>query len=312
MKRILIILLIICSSVGATKSQEKKVKKLVNRIIKNTRKGRSEVMLLTTLYKKSNSKYTLKYTEKYLNDSIVKVRAKAYSLITIAGTNTKKRDIRSKALNHLLKSLGDRDSGNLYELTGFVRQFKKSDFNSKALDVLYDFCRKGTYHYDRLIMIVGFAGNESIMPFLQQKLKSEVNLTAKDKWALNLALARLGDEEAIASVTNVIKSAPVNSDIVYDLVPDILYTRQQRCIEPVIDMLFDDEKRCLSSNPDNPQPIKCGYRIMEYMAPVVTSYPLRVDEDYEILTDDYPGALIHLRKWMLKNRSKLKLNSEIY
>lgn len=311
MKKIIIVALLFVNAFVAN-SQDRKIRELVDKIIATAGKEGTELIRISDLYKKKNPEYAFKYSDKHIKDSSESIRLKAAYIIFTASINSKKKSYRTRAVKYLLEACKFNTSVNMDVLTGYLKYYKLSDFDDEAKDSLDRICRKITFHYDKLVMIAGLAEVKSLIPFFENQIENNTSLSSKYKWGIYLALARMGHEPSIDFVYNAISQAPVNSDIIYDLVPDILYSRRLKCINPVIDMLFDEEERCMSSNPDNPQPIMCGYRIMEYLAPVIKKYPLKYDEDYELLADDYEKALKHVRKWMTKNRSKLDFNFEVY
>ena len=47
----------------------------------------------------------------------------------------------------------------------------------------------------------------------------------------------------------------------------------------------------------------CGYRIMEYLAPVIKDFPLKTDASGDVITKDYEHALMQVREW-LKNKGE--------
>ena len=54
----------------------------------------------------------------------------------------------------------------------------------------------------------------------------------------------------------------------------------------------------LSANADSEENILCGYRVLEYIAPVMIDFPLPVDEFGELEIDDYEAGLEEVRQWM--------------
>jgi hypothetical protein len=75
--------------------------------------------------------------------------------------------------------------------------------------------------------------------------------------------------------------------------------------EYLVTVLNSDEKLCSSSNPGSDVSILCGYRVMEYLAPVVKGYPLKQLPSGDIDTNDYHKALLSARSWFAKKKYEI-------
>lgn len=102
---------------------------------------------------------------------------------------------------------------------------------------------------------------------------------------------------------NRVKKLPVNDDVVYQVFPDLIYTRQQEAIAYLVTALDSDATDCLSADAERQTPISCGYRIMEQLAAIIEGYPLILGESGDIITGDYPAALNIVRKWFQINQT---------
>jgi hypothetical protein len=70
----------------------------------------------------------------------------------------------------------------------------------------------------------------------------------------------------------------------------------------LITVLNDDTKNCMSPNPNSGAQIVCGYRVMEFLAPVIANFPLKTYEGInQIKTDNYQAALETARAWFKEN-----------
>ena len=116
-----------------------------------------------------------------------------------------------------------------------------------------------------------------------------------------LALARMGDNYALEDVLKRIRKLPVNDDVVYQVFPDLVYTRQRATFDVLLQALNSDETNCESANAEVERKIPCAYRVMEMLAPAIQSYPLKVDESGDIDTNDYTEALKTVRDWFRAN-----------
>ncbi len=90
--------------------------------------------------------------------------------------------------------------------------------------------------------------------------------------------------------------------VVYEIFPDLVYTRSQEAITYLVEALNSDAKNCESANAESEEKIPCAYRVMEMLAPVIENYPLKLSESDDIETTDYPGALQKVRDWFKVNK----------
>ena len=98
-----------------------------------------------------------------------------------------------------------------------------------------------------------------------------------------------------------IKQQPLNDDVVYELLPDLVYTRQKDALDYLVAIIQSDEKRCQSADPEAEQNIRCGYRVLELLAPVIADFPLTLDESGDLAVSDYPQALEEARRWLTEH-----------
>lgn len=176
--------------------------------------------------------------------------------------------------------------------------FAREDFSANAKNTIANNLQTGTPKLDELVMVAGYLNlSESA-----QKIEALASISRKstEKWAVWLALARMGNEKYIRNVAETVRKQTLNDDVVYELIPGLVYTRQKAAIDVAIEILYNDKKECYSSSPDNPVKMECGYRVMEYIAPVIKDFPYGVKTSGDIDTDSYEMALTEVRKWFLE------------
>jgi hypothetical protein len=161
-----------------------------------------------------------------------------------------------------------------------------------------------------LIKLLGFLDLKQTRGELRDLAQSGT-ANRQERWSSMLALSRMGDGYAIENVMNRVKKLPVNDDVVYQIFPDLIYTRQRVAIEYLMAQVNNDAKNCRRASGDNETRIPCAYRIMEMLAPVVESFPLQVDSSGDLATDDYDGALRDVRNWFRENKD-FKILTETY
>jgi hypothetical protein len=235
---------------------------------------------------------------KFYSDTTLIVRQQAYYLTYKKGIQISGID-RRIAVKRLVKGLADTHGGLLGQLVGYLQTFSVADFDAESQTLITEALTKiNRPHYDDLVLLAGFVG-VGRDEFYRQYLNPE--LPIKKKWNISLALARMGEEEPLNYCLNKIKKAPVNSSMVAYLLPDLVYTRQKTAVDYCVELLYSDDKLCSSPNPDYSETIPCAYSIIELLAPVVVGFPVQVDRETGLETDDYPATLQSIRDWFKAN-----------
>lgn len=247
---------------------------------------------------------TLNAITPYENDTSATVRSKAYAIVQLVGKSNQS-DVR-EAVQHLVQACKDKDSGNVGAAISYLTTFYKKDFNNASQDEIRNIFKQNPPHFDQLLRLIGFLElndlQESIKPYLQP------GNSRSNRWAAIVALARMGDSFAIQDMLTRAKKLPVNDDIVYEIFPDLIYTKQEPALDYVIEVLRSDDKNCTSPG-ESEAPIVCGYRIMEQLANVIEGYPLQLDESGDLKTTDYKQALITIRTWFDTHKEYMILKS---
>ena len=252
--------------------------------------------------KKDNAAIILNILPLYLSDSTLTVRAHALSLTNLIGTESNLSTIRVKAVQQLISAVKDQDSGTVGSALLFLTGFKKNDFTKPNLDTLYSIFRHKPSHLNILIRLMGYL---EILPAKNDlfNMSQDQSLARKDRWTAMLALARMNDEQAINDILNRVKRMPLTDAVVYEIFPDLIFTRRPEAISFLVEAIYNDAKNCESANSDSAERIPCAYRIMEMLAPVIANYPLKQNASGDIETADYMGALQQVRNWFKNNKN---------
>jgi hypothetical protein len=120
------------------------------------------------------------------------------------------------------------------------------------------------------------------------------------RWDALLALARMGDPAAVESCMKKIRRVEAGDDVVYRLMPDLLYLHRPEAVAYLVEVLNSDENLCSSPNPYVEEKILCGYRVMERLVGYLKGYPLKLQASGDVDTNDYTKALEQARKWCAK------------
>ena len=77
-------------------------------------------------------------------------------------------------------------------------------------------------------------------------------------------------------------------------------------------LYLSNEPTCLSADADSEENILCGYRVLEYIAPVMLNFPLPIDEFGEREINDYEAGLAEVREWMAQQDGDYELVVDRY
>jgi hypothetical protein len=243
----------------------------------------------------------LKSLSVYAADTLPTVRARAAGLVRTIGLQSKVQSVRTQAVQQLMTAAKDKDTGNAGVVLNYLTGFRKNDFSSAAKDSLYAYFQRKSGNMNTLIRLLGYLN--------VQKAKNELFALSqdgaagrKDRWAALLALSRMGDDQAINDVMNRVKRMPLSDALVYEVFPDLVYTRRREAFSYLLETLNSDAKNCESADPERPSRIPCAYRVMEMLAPAIGNYPLKLSDSGDVVTSDYPAALTQVREWFKVNK----------
>lgn len=260
------------------------------------------------LFQPENAKSTLTSVVPYLKDSSAIVRAKAYALVQLVGNTTRQDNLREDAVTKLAEGVKDRDSGNAGLAIGYLQGFRKEDYTSAVKDTLVNIFGRRPPHLKEYIKLIGFLELTQTRDDLRA-LAQQGNASRQDRWAALLALARMDDRYATDDVIKRVSKLPVNDEVVYQIYPDLVYTRRKEIIGILIDQLNSDAKNCESADAERPANIPCAYRVMEMLAPAIEGYPVKLDASGDIDAKDYTEVLQKVRTWF-RSHPDYKINKD--
>ena len=256
-----------------------------------------------------NNAELLTSIQPFLNDSTLSVSRGARQLLTSLAINSSDRAIRQRATNLLVGALtltGENES-----LVYSLRQFQPADFAASARDTLAARIRQSPTSMASLIRLAGYIDLAALRDFLRSQSTPQ-NSNKKVRWAALLALARMGDEQATAAVLQQVKKQPMGDQVVENLFPDLVYTRQRLALDYLGEILSNETPLCTSLNPELTDAIDCGYRVMEMLALVIRDFPLKLGTMGDIETNDYERALAQARQWWRGHQYDYVILNETY
>lgn len=203
-------------------------------------------------------------------------------------------------------ALKDSDIGNRDAVIELLYIFPVESFSNIARSTLASYIVSNEQPAIQLARLGGWIGLQQIETTLVNRL-NENNFSMDEQWRYHLILGRLGNMESVKRCVSMFQSAGMNDQVVFSLVPELIYLNQREAIDYLLVKILDDTPECSSPNPDSNARITCAYRLMEAVAPVIVNFPLEVDASGDLLVDDYDEALLTVRNWIEDNYQSYQL-----
>jgi hypothetical protein len=283
----------------------------VNEYIANQQNGQVSTEIIKKLEKYSLSDVLTACSSK-LSDSLVSTRGFAYQLIYSVALRKPEDPHLPKVINALITGLDDTDGGVVYNNYNYLTQFSATAFDIEAKIKLSQLVKHGTQHYPLLIKLTGFAGISDLTYDYKEMLRLKTYKDKNTRWAVYLALARLGSTEHAGFCLNMVQKYPVSDDVVYELLPDLAYIRTKEAFDYMLNIILKDDKNCSSSNPDSEAKIICAYRVIKIVAPYIVNFPVKIDKGGDIITKNYEITLLEVREWINTNINSYDLITQKY
>lgn len=301
MRKIISLLILIVAFQAVNAQSTSQFKKLMKKSVKEIQSSKGKKSVSTYKFKEYITAVPdeiLKELSKYEPDTLVNVRRLVYNLYYQVARKNDNNNIRQEAILHLVKACKDTEAEIRKSSASKLKYFKKDDFSSEARSMLKAYLSEDKDIWKNTVRLLGFLDMEDQISNLNEHLK-DTSLTEESiKWEIRVTLARLGDEEQTTYCTDLARSKGVNDRIIHYLLKDLVYTRQKEAFEYLLDILYSEAKNCRPANPDLYDPIVCGYRIMELLAPAIENFPF---ETYpgtsQLKAKDYDKALEDVRRW---------------
>lgn len=285
------ILLIVIPLCGAAHAQTPKI---LDQYMASVREGGFEPVPASILHT-DDPLAVLKMLDTYEQDSVPRIRSSAYNIARRIGLSSTDRSVRSKAFGQLVAGINDRDGGISGNCSQGLCRYAPSDFNATDKNKLFNYLNIRTAHLDQVVLLVGYLqmsrAEDVLINLLEQSNRASL------KWSIRLALCRRGHDKATQYILSKLSGATVNDDLVYEIVPDLIYTRNKEVFRFLEQLIMSDQANCLSADPDKDDKILCGYRVMEMMAYAVKDFPIETDPYGEADILDYQQALAEVRMW---------------
>ena len=241
----------------------------------------------------------LEALNEYTSDTVPDIRLKVYNLADRIGEHSDDQQVRNFAVNILTHGLRDPDVGIVGVVSGKLLSYKIADFSEQSRIQIASLVNSSIPYLGNILKLAGHLDLDVTDQL--RVLVGDTQLSNQYRFQAQLALARTGDEQSINHITNRLNSIEINDRFIYSMVPQLVYTRQKPIIDFLIEVIQSDELNCYSANPNSDGKILCGYRVMEYLAPVIVDFPIPLDEFGEPDIKDYRAALEEVREWFDMN-----------
>jgi len=292
-------LILLCLITNAQAKFE--VEQIVNKNMELIRQGEPVDEQLSIVCQPSNFENLIKICSNYSIDTLPQIRKQVVRYLAISALKSTDVSVRISMVNILLQKCFDENSGIVISACNYLKQFGISDYDSSANVLLDSVLRTVKFNKNDIYKLGAYVGNKATEVLLFNKLS-----TAKSKseiWHLNLALCRRQNEKAVTYVLENLKPAKINSDFIYAVVPDLIYTRQPRIYDFLFEIIQNPEYKCVSGNPDNEKEIECGYYLIELLANEIEGFPLAVNQFGEIENEITPISINTVREWYKVNKN---------
>jgi len=246
--------------------------------------------------------------QKYLSHENRKVRGFMYGvLFKMIQSEEDDKAIRNAVFILIDDGLLDTDAGNIYRVIHYLDEIPLQFFDGKIKNRLASIVLEKPPHFSKLIRLVGKADVIQLLSYFEMALQNKKELSASEIWSVNLVLARWGDEERAKSCLESIKRLGLSDEVIFRLVPDLLYMQQRIVFDYLFEVILKDELLCTSTDPDNEVAINCAYRLMEYVAPHIQNFPLKLTSSTELDVENYEEALLKTRAWIEMNQQTYQI-----
>ena len=303
-------LLLLCLLSANLLAQEKQVDNTLNKIRKELTTKKTYSVNDEILFTPGNEMFVLTRIKSWIGDSLSIIREQAVSVISHIGLKTQEAAFRQEAVRLLTIEANDKDASIAKTALRYLIHFNLHNFTLEACDNIRSLLKEQSIQLESVVKLVGFLNLTDKQVFLQNILNSG-NASTNLQWNTHLALARMGNEQSAKVILALVKNYPVDDNIMYHILPDLVYTRSQQIFTYLLAILNSEKKTCTSPNPNFSGNIICGYRVMEEISGAFVDFPLKRGRSGDIITKDYDKALSTARNWFKSNQA-YTFNMEVY
>jgi hypothetical protein len=270
-------------------------KDAVKHYFENVEKGGAETAWLVA----PPAKEVVKELLPYLDRESDRERSLAVGLIAYIGRQSKDKAARRAAVEALLAHAVGKDDGRRKQaeaLAGLVR-FSKADFPKSAAAEIEKLVRVPDPHNDT-VLLAGILEVKSVTDDLKRLAAPVAGQSPflNPQWSANLALARLGDADAVKHCVAAVEGEP---DIVQRVrhFHELVYIRQSAATKSLAGYLNSDERLPDVRQSDLPgSPL--AYYALTVLAESVEGFPVKSESGPTYTTEQLAAA----RKWVSEKK----------
>jgi hypothetical protein len=269
----------------------------INEIIEGIQKGKNfSLSDIPDLSEEANQELIRRFTTLLSESNDPALRLRIYRYVYLSGIKFPR--YANQVVYFLVdRGLSDSNIGNRKSVCTFLNGYNARFFTPPAKNMIASYAIDGDAPFEEITCLTARLGLTDLVPHYRHLLISN-KLTPEKEWTIKIALGRLGDAEAADWCIDQVRRMGMNDLVVNELVPDLVFMSYKPAIDFLLQIIMEDEKNCSSPNPDSNVKINCAYRLIEFVAPVIVDFPVSVDEEGELLTNDYNEALEQVRLWI--------------
>ncbi|NUN99244.1 MAG: hypothetical protein HUU01_01375 [Saprospiraceae bacterium] len=215
---------------------------------------------------------------------------------------------QSVEIHRMLDSIATASSADQYAIVCKLTRYRVWDFDPAAREKVGSQLRPDRFYLREWVLLAGFLGLEEQLRLLLE----EKELSKTLRQTIYFALVRCGDEPQLQQLMRKIRTIPVDDEFVYRLVPLLIYTRRKEVTDYLLELLQKEDRNCTPADAETPGVINCAYRILEYLAPAIRDFPLKLEASGNLATDNYVKALQLVRAWIAERKDHYDLNRTTY
>ena len=233
-------------------------------------------------------------------------RLNSYQFVNGLLTDSFPSPIKERFVRYIVfNGFNDSDIGNRQAVVDMIYLYNSSDFTPSLLNFLSSKVISKDEPHLSIVKLAGWLNIDQLEDFVRQQLQNTTNI--KSQWTYHLFLGRMGDPNSVQYCVETVRKIGMNDNVVYRLIPDLIYLHQKEAVDFILSKILDDEKLCTSPNPDYEAPITCAYRLTELVAPIIEGFPVKTGPSGDLEVDNYINALDKVRQWIVEHYDNYEL-----
>ena len=208
-------------------------------------------------------------------------------------------------LREAQSATSDRQTEIVRELQALDRDAYDAEAESALSQLL---ATEALVEQEAYILLAGFLGRADLLAVVPEADRREKSI----KRAINLAKVRAGDEGRRDNLLKNLRRIAVNDEFVYAVVPLLVYTRDRAVFKYLWELVITENMTCTPADAELKGRIDCAYRIVEHLGTAIEDFPVKIDEDHNLITTDYAAALAEIRRWYAAHTKDYVITTNTY